>query len=402
VCQRNKSEHLHPAGLLQPLELPGSVWADIAIDFVEGFPRVGGKSVVMTVVDRFSKYAHFIPLGHPYTAVSVAQAFFDNIVKLHGLPCSIVSDRDPVFTSTFWKELFTLSGIKLRMSTAFHPQTDGQSEVTNRILGVYLRCLAGDQPRSWLRWLPWAEYCYNTSLQTALHATPFKVVYGRDPPALLSYEQGQSRVPAVDKQLVARDEFLAEIKERLLHAQEVMKGNYDAHHRQVEFQVGDWVWLRLHHRIAATLTDKAKGKLAPKFYGPFKVLERIGALAYRLALPPQSRIHNVFHVVFLKKFHGAPPATPATLPPIKHGRILPEPEKALRARLNRGVWEIMVKWAGQAAANATWEQVSEFKEAFPSFQLEDELFHNGGEVLWMPSSASDISAGQNRQHIRSN
>jgi hypothetical protein len=86
-----------------------------------------------------------------------------------------------------------------------------------------------------LRWLPWAEFCYNTSLQTALHATPFKVFYGRDPPALLSYEQGQSRVPAVDKQLVARDEFLAEIKERLLHAQEVMKGNYDAHHRQVEF-----------------------------------------------------------------------------------------------------------------------------------------------------------------------
>jgi hypothetical protein len=125
VCQRNKSEHLHPAGLLQPLEPPGSVWADIAIDFVEGFPRVGGKSVVMTGVDRFSKYAHFIPFGHPYTAVSVAQAFFDNIVKLHGILCSIVSDRDPVFTSTFWKELFTLSGIKLRMSTAFHPQTDG-------------------------------------------------------------------------------------------------------------------------------------------------------------------------------------------------------------------------------------------------------------------------------------
>jgi hypothetical protein len=123
---------------------------------------------------------------------------------------------------------------------------------------------------------------------------------------------------------------------------------------------------------------KAKGKLAPKFYAPFKVLEHIGALAYRLELSPQSRIHNVFHVVFLKKFNGAPSATPTTLPPIKHGRILPEPEKALHARLNRGVWKIMVKWAGQAAANATWEQVSEFKEAFPSFQLEDELFHNWG------------------------
>jgi hypothetical protein len=228
---------------------------------------------------------------------------------------------------------------------------------------------------------------------------PVQGFYGRDPPALLSYEQGQSRVPAVDKQLVARDEFLVEIKERLLHAQEVMKGNYDAHHRQVEFQVGDWVWLHLHHLIAATLTGKAKGKLAPKFYGPFKVLERIDALVYHLELPPQSRIHNVFHVVFLKKFNVAPPATPATLSPIKHGRILPEPEKVLRTRFNHDVWKIMVKWVGQAAANATWEQVLEFNEAFPSFQLEDELFHNGGggEVLWMPSLASNISAGQSRQ-----
>jgi hypothetical protein len=118
-----------------------------------------------------------------------------------------------------------------------------------------------------LRWLPWAKYCYNMSLQTAMHATPFKVVYGRDPPAMLSYEQGQSRVPTVDKQLVARDKFLAEIKERLLHAQEVMKGNYDAHHCQVEFQVGDWVWLRLHHRIAATLTDKVKASWLQNIMG---------------------------------------------------------------------------------------------------------------------------------------
>jgi hypothetical protein len=117
------------------------VWADIAIDFVEGFPRVGGKSVVVIVVDMLSKYTHFIPLGHPYITVSVAKAFFNNIVKLHGIPCSIVSDHDPVLTSTFWKELFTLSGIKMRMSTAFHPQTDGQSEVINHVLGVYLHCL---------------------------------------------------------------------------------------------------------------------------------------------------------------------------------------------------------------------------------------------------------------------
>jgi hypothetical protein len=94
---------MHPAGLLQPLNVPNSVWADITIDFIEGFPCVGGKTVVLMVVDRFFKYPHFIPLGHPYTIVSVAKAFFDNIIKLHGTPCSIISDRDPVFTSTFWK-----------------------------------------------------------------------------------------------------------------------------------------------------------------------------------------------------------------------------------------------------------------------------------------------------------
>ena len=121
VCQCNKTEHLHPAGLLQPLDVPSSVWSDIAMDFAEGFPRVGGKSVVLTVVERFSKYAHFVAVGHPYTATSIARVFFDQIVRLHGLPCSIVSDRDPVFTSKLWKELFTLASIKLRLSLAFQP-----------------------------------------------------------------------------------------------------------------------------------------------------------------------------------------------------------------------------------------------------------------------------------------
>jgi hypothetical protein len=121
--------------------------------------------------------AHFISLGHPYMALTVAKAFFDAIVRLHGLPCSIVSDRDPVFTSSLWTELFSLAGVKLRLSSAFRPQTDGQSEVTNRILGVYLRCLAGDRPCNWLRWLPWTEYCYNTSYQTSLQTSPFHVVY---------------------------------------------------------------------------------------------------------------------------------------------------------------------------------------------------------------------------------
>lgn len=194
VCQRNKSEHLHPAGLLQ-LSLVA-----YSNGLRRGFHRAGGKSVVLIVVDCFSKYAHFIAVGHTYTATSIARVFFDQIVHLHCLPCSIVSDRDPVFTSKLWTNFFTLAGVKLRLNSAFRSQTDGQSEVTNSILGIYLRCLAVDRPCSWLHWLPWAEYCYN-SYQSALQATPFQVVYGRLPLTLLSYEPRVARVFALDRQL---------------------------------------------------------------------------------------------------------------------------------------------------------------------------------------------------------
>jgi hypothetical protein len=144
TCQKNKAEQLHPTGLLQPLEVPFVVWADISMDLVEGFPKVNGKSVALIVVDRFSKFAHFIPMGHPYSATSVARAFFADIVRLHGLPNSIVSDRDLTFTSNFWRELFKLSGVSLHMSTTFHPKSDGQSEVVNKVIAMYLHCLTGD------------------------------------------------------------------------------------------------------------------------------------------------------------------------------------------------------------------------------------------------------------------
>jgi len=151
TCQRYKSEHLHPAGLLLPLLVPSVVWTDLGLDFVEALPRVGGKSVILTVVDRFSKYCHFIPLSHPHSAESVAQAFFTDIVRLHGVPQSLVSDRNPVFTSAFWRELMRLMGTKLQMSTAFHPQSDGQTKAANRVIIMYLRCFTGDRPRQWLR-----------------------------------------------------------------------------------------------------------------------------------------------------------------------------------------------------------------------------------------------------------
>jgi hypothetical protein len=216
ICQRNKTETLRPAGMLQPLEVPSQVWADISMDFIEGLPKVGGKSVILTVVDRFSKYAHFIALGHPYTAASVARAFFDDIIRLHGFPASIVSERDPVFTGHVWRDLFRMAGVKLRFSTAFHPQTDGQSEVVNKVIAMYLRCVTGDRPRAWVDWLAWAEYCYNTSYHSALRATPFEVVYGRPPPPILPVDPATARTEAAGELLPNRDEMLAEVRQRLV------------------------------------------------------------------------------------------------------------------------------------------------------------------------------------------
>ena len=383
VCQKNKTDHLHPAGLLLPLPVPSQIWSDIAMDFIEGLPKVGGKSVILTVVDRLSKYAHFIPLSHPYSAESVARVFFSEIVRLHGIPTSIVSDRDPVFTSTFWQALFKATGSKLHMSSAFHPQSDGQSEAVNKAIGMYLRCMTGDRPRNWVRWLPWAEYVYNTSFHTALRDTPFKLVYGRDPPSICSYDKGNIRIAAVAQSMVERDEFLEDVKDRLQQAQQHAKNIYDKSHREVGFNVGDYVWVRLRQRPIASISDKPKGKLSPRFFGPYRITDKINEVAYRLALPPGARLHDVFHVGLLKKFIGQAPTAPPALPIIHNGAMVPAPAKALKVRLCRGVRQVLVQWQAQPASAASWEDLDTFQARYPDFQLEDKLLvEEGSDVMW--------------------
>jgi hypothetical protein len=383
VCQRYKSEHLHPAGLLMPLPVPQGVWTDVALDFVEALPRVRGKSVILTVVDRLSKYCHSIPLAHPYSAESVAQAFFAEVVRLHGVPQSMVSDRDPVFTSLFWQELMRLMGTKLHMTTAFHPQSDGQSESANRVIIMYLRCLTGDRPRQWLRWLPWAEYLFNTAYQSSLRETPFRVVYWRDPPSLRSYKPGDTRLPAVAKSMAECAEFLADVWGRLEQAQATQKLFYDRNHRAVSYQVGDWALLRLRQRSASSLPQATGGKLKARFWGPYHVTEIINDVTVRLALPAGACIHDVFHVGLLKKFQGEPPAATPSLPPLRHGAIDPEPACAVRYRVVGGVPQALIQWQGATAASATWEDTAAFRAKYPAFQLEDELILGGeGDVMF--------------------
>lgn len=137
VCQQEKHSHTYPAGLPQPLPIPEGAWRGISPYFIEGLPKVDGYSIILVVVGRFTKYAHFMPLKHPYTATSVARSLYDNVFKLHGMPQLMVSDRDRVFTSSVWKELSKVEGVSLLQSTAYHPQTDGQEEWVNQFLEMY-------------------------------------------------------------------------------------------------------------------------------------------------------------------------------------------------------------------------------------------------------------------------
>lgn len=147
-CQLNKHELVPSPGLLQPLPVPEEAWTSVGLDFITGLPKSKGKEVIMVVVDRLTKYAHFIGLSHLYKALDVAQAFLDHVYKHHGLPNNLVTDRDPIFTSRFWQELMNLMGVKLNMSTAYYPQTDGQTERVNQCLETYLRCMAHDKQKN--------------------------------------------------------------------------------------------------------------------------------------------------------------------------------------------------------------------------------------------------------------
>lgn len=164
-------------GFLQSLSIPFAPFIDINIDFIEGLPKLEGKDVIMVVVDRFSKYAHCMALSHPYSAPKVAKVFMENIYKLNELPTSITSDRDPMFLSRFWKEMFSIQGVNLHYSSAYHQQTNGQTEIVNKCIEHYLRCMTRDCPNQWVRWLPLAKWWYSTNYHSATKMTPYKVVY---------------------------------------------------------------------------------------------------------------------------------------------------------------------------------------------------------------------------------
>lgn len=214
-------------GLLQPLPVPAQAWSIVSLDFVEGLPPSDKYNAILVMIDKFTKYGHFIPLSYPFTALQVAQLYIHSIYKLHGLPKTIISDRDRIFTSAVWQELFRLSDTKLIMSSSYHPQTDGQTERLNQCLEAFLRCTVHSCPRQWHKWLPLAEFWYNTTFHSALGKSPFEVLYGHSPRHLGISNLQSCSVPDLETWLLERELLQKLIQQQLHRAQRRMKSQAD-------------------------------------------------------------------------------------------------------------------------------------------------------------------------------
>ncbi|XP_019459958.1 PREDICTED: DNA gyrase subunit A, chloroplastic/mitochondrial-like [Lupinus angustifolius] len=347
--------------------------------------QVRGRDTIYVVVDRLTKYVHFFALGHPYSAKDVATVFLKEVVRLHGFPNTIVSDRDPLFLSKFWKELFKLVGTQLKMSTSYHPQTDGQTEVTNRCLETYLRCFVGPNPKLWVEWLHWAEFWFNSNYHTSAGMTPFRALYGRDPPLLIKAGTIPSKIEEVNQLFAQRDGILEELKGNLVKAQNLMKQQADKHRRNVEFQEGDWVFLKLQPYKMRSLALRPYAKLAPRYYGPFQIETRVGTVAYKLVLPAQSQVHPVFHVSLLKKALK-PHQQPQSLPPMlnEEWELVVTPEDVLDSREDKqGNVEVLVKWKDLPTHENSWESAASIQDKFPDFPLEDKLVVEKGVLQFL-------------------
>lgn len=373
------------------------------MDFVDGLPSSNKHTTIMVVVDRLSKSAHLVPLSHPYTARSVAAKFIEFIVKLHGIPKSIVSDRDPIFVSSFWRELWRLSGTKLCMSSAYHPQTDGQTEVVNRIIEQFLRCFVADRPKQWSHLLHWAEYWYNTTFHCSIGMTPFKATFGRDPPPIAGYEAGTTPIQELDEQLLERDTLLSDLKQHLAAANNKMKQVADAKRRDISFEIGDWVFLKLQPYRQHTIFRRTSQKLTTRYFGPFQIEARIGPVAYRLKLPEGTRVHSVFHVSLLKKRVGSETPTAGTLPPLRaNGLLRLTPERVLDSRETERegtrTKEALVLWQGLSVNDATWEDVEQLQLSCPSLDLEDKVNLDGGSNDTSVPGAEPVSVPNRRSN----
>ncbi|XP_071925131.1 transposon Tf2-1 polyprotein [Coffea arabica] len=375
ICQQVKAEHQKPSGLLQPLEIPEWKWEHITMDFVTGLPRSQkGFDAIWVIVDRLTKSAHFLPVSMTFSLEKLVKLYTEEILRLHGIPVSIVSDRDPRFVSRFWQKFQESLGTKLKFSTAYHPQTDGQSERTVQTLEDLLRSCILDFGGKWSNYMTLVEFAYNNSYQASIQMAPYEVLYGRRCRSPIHWDEiGEKRIvdPTAIPWIEEAQEKVKLIRERLQTAQSRQKSYADTRRKDLEFEVGDKVFLRVKPLKSGVISKKGK-KLKPRYIGPFEILKRVGNVAYQLKLPASmAKVHDVFHVSMLRKYYSDPShvlplegiEVDETLTyeegPVK---ILEREVKELR---NKKIPLVKILWKNHGLEEATWELEEEMQKKYP-------------------------------------
>ncbi|KAA0059961.1 pol protein [Cucumis melo var. makuwa] len=371
VCQQVKTPKQRPAGLLQPLSVPGWKWESVSMDFITGLPKtLKGYTVIWVVVNRLTKSAHFVPGKSTYTTSKWGQLYMTEIVRLHGVPVSIISDRDARFTSKIWKGLQLALGTRLDFSTTFHPQTDGQTERLNQVLEDMLRACVLEFSGSWDSHLHLMEFAYNNSYQATIDMTPFEALYGKCCRSPICWgEVGEQRM--LDSELVqTTNAAIQKIRARMLIAQSRQKSYADVRRKDLEFEVGDMVFLKV-APMKGVLRFEKKRKLSPRFVGSFEILERIGPVAYRLALPPSfSTVYDVFHVSMLRRY-VADPTHVVDFEPLQTSENLSYEEQPVEILVrevkklrNREISLVKVLWRNHGVEEATWEREEDMRAQY--------------------------------------
>ncbi|KAK1421720.1 hypothetical protein QVD17_24278 [Tagetes erecta] len=357
----------------QPLEITEWKWEHITMDFITKLPRTPkGYDTIWVVVDRLTKSAHFLPIKEAISSEKLAEVFIKEVVTRHGMPISIVSDRDTRFTSKFWKKFHEEMGTRLHISSAYHPQTDGQSERTIQTLEDMLRACVLEFGGSWDSHLPLAEFSYNNSYHASIKMPPYEMLYGRRCRTPICWcEIGQRELGSLEI-VEATTEKLEKIKECMKAAKDRQKSYADKRRKDIEFQVGDKVMLKV-SPWKGIIRLRKRGKLSPRYIRPFRIVARVGDVAYRLDLPEElSGIHPTFHVSHLRKcLADESMAVPyddleidERLNYVKQPvAILDEKEKRLR---NKTVKQVKVQWRHRRGSDVTWEPESEMRKNYPA------------------------------------
>ncbi|KAI3797508.1 hypothetical protein L1987_32765 [Smallanthus sonchifolius] len=344
TCLKVKAEHQRPSGLLEQPEIPVWKWECIAMDFITKLPQTSrGHDSIWVIIDRLAKSAHFIPIREDYRVEKLARIYIDEIVSRHGVPLNNISDGDGRFTSRFWKTLQSALGTQLNLSTAYHPQTDGQSERTIQTLEDMLRACVIDFNGNWDLHLPLVEFSYNNSYHTSINMAPFEALYGRKCRSPICWtEVGESQITGPELIQETSDKIML-IRDNLL--------------------VSPW---------KGVVRFGKKGKLAPRFVGPFKILERIRKVAYKLDLPEGlSYVHPTFHVSNLKKCLADEnlhiPLDEVHIDETMHFVEKPVEimDREVKQLKRSQILIVKVRWESKRDPEFTWEREDQMKAKYP-------------------------------------